>query len=561
MIRLICLGLFLLYSLGVSAQYTPPLRGPLLVTGTFGELRSDHFHGGLDFRAAVGTPVYAVQEGYVSRIRVSGGGYGQAVYIDHPDGKRSVYGHLEVLAPAYRDTIRALQYAGESFEIDLRPDSLAFPVRQGQQIGGVGNRGFSFGPHLHFEIRESATDAPLNPLSLGFAVPDTRSPQLRKLRVYSLDARDHPVAETEYDLLDGSLPDTVRVSHDRVGLGFQAFDRQNAMPNRNGIYAAALHINERKTFSFVYDRIAYEDTEYLNALTDYSAWKQRSSWYYLLYARTPDAVFWRDTTQSLLTEDGIQELLPGEPVTVTVSVRDFAGNTSHKEFILLYTPDTAAPIALRAPPPYTYDLPAGEPSVIDTGGMRLELPAQALYDDLYFAYTRLRDTSTNYLSDAHRLHDVYTPLHGRARLSLSPREPVPVELQQRVYLARCGKDGTYRSVGGAWEGEQLVSSIGSFGTYALLLDTVPPTVRIERFRTDLRRAAGFSLLLEEAAGGTLSYRGTVDGTWVLLEYDAKSGRLSHTFEPGEIAAGQHTFLLSVTDARGNERTFTRGFRR
>ena len=556
---LISFFLVLLGSFGLPAQYTPPLRAPLLITGTFGELRSDHYHGGLDFRAAVGTPVYAVREGYISRIRVSGGGYGQAIYIDHPDGKRSVYGHLEVLVPEYLDTIRALQYARESFEIDFRPDSMAFPVAQGQRIGGVGNRGFSFGPHLHFEIRESATDAPLNPLSLGFAVPDTRSPQLRKLRIYALDDKDRSVEALDYDLLDGSLPDTIRVTSNRIGLGIKAYDRQNAMPNWNGIYGAELRVDGREAFAFTYDRVAYEDTEYLNALTDYAAWKESSSWYYLLYARTPAALYWRQSEERTAAHNGMLTLETNVPRNVAISVRDFAGNVSQREFVLLLT--TPAAPAAPADVPYVYLLPAGEPSVIDTGGMRLELGADALYDELRFQYTRLADDSDGLLSDVHQLHRGTTPLHGEGVLRLTPRRRLPAGLQSRAYIGTCGKNGGYRSVGGAWEDEQLVASIGTFGTYAILLDTVPPEVRVKQFGTDLRRAASFSVLIDDAVGGGLAYRGTVDGRWVLMEYDAKSGSLTHTFEPDRIGSGTHVFELTVGDGRGNQTVFTRSFRR
>jgi len=131
-----------------TLQYDAPLRGPLLVTGTFGELRSDHFHAGLDFRASTNTPVYAVADGYVSRIKVSPGGYGQAIYVDHPDGHRSVYAHLETLAPELLDTVRVRQFAEEEFRQDLNFGPNDFPVTRGQKIGGVGNRGHSFGPHL-----------------------------------------------------------------------------------------------------------------------------------------------------------------------------------------------------------------------------------------------------------------------------------------------------------------------------------------------------------------------------------------------------------------------------
>ena len=538
----------------LCGQYAPPLRGPLLVTGTFGELRSDHFHAGLDFRAAVGTPVYSVADGYVSRIKISAGGYGQAIYIDHPDGRRSVYGHLEALAPALHDTVRRLQYQRESFALDFTPKPNSFPVVRGQEIGEVGNRGFSFGPHLHFELRDS-TDAPLNPLALGFAVADTRPPQLRKLRVYALGDRDAPVAITEYALSDGDLPDTIRVASGRVGLGLSAFDRQNAMPNRNGIYAASVTVAGRQTFAFRYDRIPFDRTEYLNALTDFAAWKQSSSWYYLLYTRTREALFWTDDRE---LGDGIIDMRPGEARSVTIAVSDYAGNTVERDFVLCFSEDVSP---ASPPEPYVYVAPEGRASVVDTGGMRLELPATALYDETLLNYVRLPDGSAGQYSDSHLLHDTNTPLHGRAQLTLPATRTVPDSLRERSYIGRCTQDGKYVSMGGHWAGDRMVTTISSFGTYAIRVDTLAPTVRIERFGTDQRGSQSFSVLVEEEAGGGIRYRGEVDGRWVLLEHHAKSGQLRHTYVPGEIGSGMHTFTLTVSDRRGNERRFTRRFRR
>ena len=550
--------LCLLLTTALPGQYAPPVRGPLLITGTFGELRSDHFHAGLDFRAAVGTPVYAVNDGYVSRVRVSGGGYGQAIYLDHPDGKRSVYGHLEELAPELLDTIRQLQYARETFEIDLSLDAAAFPVSKGQQIGKVGNRGYSFGPHLHFEVREAAGDVPLNPLSLGFAVPDTRLPALRELKLYELNGEGRITRATTYDLVAGELPDTVRVNAPAVAVSIKAYDRQNGMPNRNGIYRASMDVDSVERFSFVYDRIPYEKTEYLNALTDYPEWVDERSWYYLLYTRTPEAVFWPGGRPD---RDGIVKLTVDRPVRLGVSAYDFAGNESREELVVVL--DKSIAPASAPDPSFVYYLPAGERSIVDTAELRLELDSTALYEDLPFHFTRQADRSDGYLSDTYELHHERTPLHGRANLYLRPATPVPLALRAHAYIGKCGDNRTASSVGGSWQADgSMLTRIGRFGSYAMRLDTVAPEVKIERFRTDLRRAPGFSVLLEEESGGRLGYRGEVDGQWVLMEYDAKSGRLSHAFSGSTIGGNRmHRFELRVSDERGNERRFERSFRR
>ncbi|MEM6772372.1 MAG: M23 family metallopeptidase, partial [Bacteroidota bacterium] len=338
--------------------YAQPIKGPLLVTGTFGELRSDHFHAGIDFRASTNTPVYSVADGFVSRITISGGGYGQAVYVDHPDGHRSVYAHLEYLAPALRDTVRARQFADESFSQDLRftPDDL--PVKRGDPLGGVGNRGHSFGPHLHFEIRKASNDAPLNPLAFGFVVPDSRAPQIRKLRVYELLDGNREVGQQTVELLNRknsySTKDTIVVSTPLVGLALKAYDRQNGMPNWNGIYGGQLYADTTLVFDFTWDEIPYEQTEYLNALTDYADWKQNTSWFHRFWALTQDAMFWTEAGE--VPYNGSLRLRPNLPLPVSMRVLDFAGNVSTLNFTLVYRPNGSPHPSL----PHQYFLPAGE---------------------------------------------------------------------------------------------------------------------------------------------------------------------------------------------------------
>ena len=557
------LCLLVLATTALPAQYAPPLRGELLVTGTFGELRTDHYHAGLDFRGRTGTPVYAVARGFVSRVKVQAGGFGQAVYVDHPDGFRSVYAHLESFAPELHDTVRAAQYAAESFAVDLAFDSLAFPVAVGQRLGAVGNRGHSFGPHLHFEVREIAGDVPVNPLAFGLAVSDRRAPQLRNLRLYELDGRGRSLREHELALREvrpgdySAGRDTLRVGTARLGVGLKAYDRQDGLPNWNGIYAAELLADSALVTRFACDRIPFAATEYLNALTDYRDWLANRSWYYKFWAGSREQLFLMEPPPA---DHGVLTLSPHRPRELRLRARDYAGNASETALTVVYDPD----LAPAAPPePHQYFLPAGEESLIDNGDLRLHLPAGSLYADLYFRYARLPDRSAGRHSDTHQLHDPLTPLHGRARLALRPYARPPDSLLRQFFVGHCAADGHTISHGGAWTADgRLATDIRAFGDYAIFRDTLAPTIAIRSFPTDLRRAAGFSLLVhDDVAGGPLRYRATVDGEWVLLEYDAKNDRLDHTFGGGRIGPGNHRFQLTVTDARGNTATFRRDFRR
>lgn len=560
------------------------MRGPLLVTGTFGELRGDHFHAGLDFRANVNTPVHAVADGYVSRIKVSPGGYGQAVYVDHPDGHRSVYGHLETLASELKDTVRARQFAEEKFGQDLHFGPADFPVVRGQQIGGVGNRGYSFGPHLHFEMREQAGDVAVNPLAFGFSIPDTRAPAIRKLRVYELDERglergSQTITPTALRDGDYRVNDTVVVASRRIGLALKSYDRQNAMPNWNGIFGGDLYADSTLIFEFRFARIPFEETEYLNALTDYADWTENQSWYHRFWALSPRqfrAPMPKDTAgpfaflntartqdakkvKGIGTYDGSLLLQPEKPLQLRLRTVDFAGNATELGLIVLYRPTSTEP----ASEPHQYFLPSEEPSIIDKGDMRLELDSNALYRDCFFRYAQLPDRSAGHLSDVHQLHDQRTPLHGTARLYLRPVAQIPNELRDHVFLGTCDDAGHLSSSGGSWTDDgRMAANIPTFGDYGLFLDTIPPTVEINYFNTDLRRAAGFSIIMEDnVSGGRMTYRGTIDGKWVLLEHDGKSGKLNYSFADGEPGPGEHVFEVEVADARGNTVSWQRRFRR
>ncbi|MEO0733712.1 MAG: hypothetical protein AAFZ52_12820, partial [Bacteroidota bacterium] len=353
------------------------------------------------------------------------------------------------------------------------------------------------------------------------------------------------------------IPDTVFVSSPRVGLALKTYDRQDGMPNWNGIYGGTLLADTTPVFHFAFDRIPFEQTEYLNALTDYADWTENTSWYHRFWALTQDAVFWDKEAGY----DGTLHLRANTPLPVRMQVHDHAGNVSELALTLVYRPDQGAKMPPR---PHQYFLPAGEESLIDNQEFRLHLPDKALYRDCYFQYSRLPDGSTNRLSPTHQIHEQLTPLHGRARVALRPDQDIPTALQDKVILGRCDDEGHWSGRNASYQPEdgRYYSAISSFGDYALYLDTIPPTVEIDYFPTDLRRARGFSLFIKDnVSAGGLRYRGTVDGRWVLLEYDAKNDRLTYDFGEWDLNPGEHQFTLEVADARGNSTSWKRRFRR
>jgi murein DD-endopeptidase MepM/ murein hydrolase activator NlpD len=232
------------YQVGVF-QY--PLDLPPSTAGSFGELRGNHFHSGLDFRTnrQIGYPVHAAMYGYVSRLRVQLGGFGNAVYVTHPNGYTTVYGHLDHLIPELAQIVKKYQYDHQSAEVDFRLQQFDFPVTKGQLIAISGNTGASGGPHLHFEIRDSLTEETVNPQLFGLTLPDNIPPAVASVAVYHLNGR--PFSENtprDYLPVTGTtgnyrVSQTLFLSGD-IGFGITANDMNNSSANRNGIYSLEL---------------------------------------------------------------------------------------------------------------------------------------------------------------------------------------------------------------------------------------------------------------------------------------------------------------------------------
>ncbi|HRI62354.1 MAG TPA: M23 family metallopeptidase, partial [Saprospiraceae bacterium] len=228
----------------------PVDANPLRLTGTFGELRADHFHSGIDIDSktgGIGQPVFAAADGFVDRIRVQESGYGNVLYVKHPNGYTTVYAHLDRFSSEIQKFVREMQYKRERFEVDLNPADGQFRVKQGQEIGKLGNSGGSTGPHLHFEIRQSGTDKALNPLLFGLPVPDNTPPEIRDMKVYFLNDKREVMTSKPFPIQrqkDGTVGvanEVVSLGAWRIGFGVKAFDKQTGHRNDNGIFAISLY--------------------------------------------------------------------------------------------------------------------------------------------------------------------------------------------------------------------------------------------------------------------------------------------------------------------------------
>jgi hypothetical protein len=328
--------LLFLFSIQVIGQhnstYENPLDIPLALSGTFAEIRSSHFHAGIDIKTKgrQGLPVKAVSNGRVSRIRIATSGYGKAIYIDHPDFKTSVYAHLKKFSPKIEKYIKAAQYEKESYIVQKFPRKDALLIEAGEVIGYSGNTGGSFGPHLHFEIRDSKNQHPLNPLLFDFNVGDSLRPQLQRLFLYNEDRNDivFKTKNVSLERVNDSVYKTpILFASDRVGVGIQMFDRQDLSYNKNGIYSMVVNVNGKPTFKYKFDKIDFNDSKYISLIIDYKNFKENRYRIQKLFRPKTAKFSFMDSA----LDRGFFNLEEGKSYQVLIEVSDFSGNTSYVE--------------------------------------------------------------------------------------------------------------------------------------------------------------------------------------------------------------------------------------
>ena len=342
-----------------QGYFASPVGGELMLAGSFAELRRNHFHAGIDIAPtrSGNEPLFASADGYIARIKIQENGYGQALYINHPNGYTTVYGHLEAFNAEIIAVLRKKQYETESFEQDIVLQPTDIVVRQGQEIGKMGNRGASRGQHVHFEIRETKTEIAVNPLLFGFNVPDNVPPRLEDMKVYLMDDKKDVIGKKSYSAKRKSVGlykievDTVDVAAPNVGFAIQATDIQSGNSGENGIYTLELKVNDTVVYKYKADRVGFDETRYLNAHIDYLEQYTRQSFFHRTF-RLPGNQL---GMYAYLKNDGIIPLNMTDSLTkrITLTAADIAGNASTVSFVVRPKRQTNFPVeqfAIRAEP-------------------------------------------------------------------------------------------------------------------------------------------------------------------------------------------------------------------
>ncbi|WP_298681244.1 M23 family metallopeptidase [uncultured Mucilaginibacter sp.] len=535
-----------------------PLDLPPSTAGSFGELRPNHFHSGLDFRTnqRIGFPIHSVYDGYISRVRIQFGGFGKALYITHPNGYTSVYGHVNNFNPEVEKYIKQYQYKNQTFEADIAIPAGVFPVKKGDVVAISGNQGASAGPHLHFELRDTVTQQTINPQLFGLTIPDKIPPAITAIGIYHLNG--NPFSEkTPKEFLpvsgvNGSYhllkPQVLNLSGN-TGFGISVTDMNSASANRNGIYSLELKLDGVTMYTFSVERFAFDQTHAINAYIDYPAFLTSRRWVQKCFILPGSRI----TLYPQSINRGIMAFNDDKLHDVEFVVKDVAGNTSMLAFKV--QSNTSAANLAPAKPEGTL-LRYDRESRFTNSKVKVIIPAGNLYDDLDFIYSE-QPTKPGALSVTHRIHNKFTPVHDSYELWIKPDISPGVDAEKTVIV---------NAVGGAipstWENGWVKGEARAFGDYYIRVDTVPPVITPINIRngSNLHAVRAIKLRMSDNLSGIKSFAGKIDGKWVLVERDYKTKILSYTFDDS-VSTGKHTFEFTVTDAKNNISTFTAEFNR
>ncbi|HYV93210.1 MAG TPA: M23 family metallopeptidase [Chitinophagales bacterium] len=541
-------------------HFRNPLDIPIRLSANFGDIRDDHYHTGIDIRTneKIGFKVYAAADGYISRIKISPYGYGKVLYITHPGGYITVYGHLDHFTPGIDKYVRTQQYASKKFEVEMFPKPGVFPVRQGDVIAYSGNSGGSSGPHLHFEIRDAGGETfPLNPEKF-LQVDDSIAPRFNNLFVYNLSACCGLAVPQSFMVVDTDsvihlIPDTLLVNDNTIGFGVDAGDFMNTSNSDLGVYLLEAFADSAKYFSMKFDRLSFENGRYVNAHVDYRLWQLSDTIVRKLFLLPGDY----NPIYDSVNFRGRIFLADTLVHTVHIRAADENGNSSDLNFHVKYSGKKVQP---ELPQSFSAHFLFNQPNSFQSDSMKLTLPDHALYEDLYFNYSVSDSGTENYFSAIHHVHDPFTSLHDAGELQLLPRF-IPDSLKKKAVIVYRNQKKRLSARTTHWEGNFLATKIHDFGDYFAMLDTIPPVVSVIGLRQNhyLRRTK-ILFVAADNLSGIGSYNGYLDGKWILLEYSAKSDKLICNLDR-PIAKGRHHLRLVVSDEVNNKTVYTFNFRK
>lgn len=526
----------------VKGYFRYPLDISPRLNANFGEMRPNHFHMGLDLFTLrkENLPIYAAAGGYILRVKIEAGGFGNAIYIAHPNGTSTLYAHMNDFYPALQQYVKQQQYKSESWAQDIEIPTRLFQVKKGDVIGMSGNTGGSQGPHVHFEIRETSTDKCLNPLLWGFNIPDNVPPSIYKIAFYDRNRsvyEQSPVVVTAVKTATGNYKAAVpRLNFNKVLVAVHATDQMTGVPNSNGIFKTTLFESGKPVAGFRIDGIGYDETRYLNAHIDYKTKSAGGPYIQFITPLPGDELKIYPFTKP----GAFIELKDTLALTYKLEVQDPYGNTSNLQFTLQRS-------AYSYPVPVQANLMRpDEHNVYETEELELYMPEHLLYDSIYFKYSSLPGGQPLAYSALHNVHSATVPVHSNFTVRLRPDKTIPYYLRERMLIKKTtlGKTTVRKATLGMGK---YSAEFRDFGTFQLIADDQPP--QLSGFPgSSLSALPKITIYVKDDNDQVRNFRAELDGKW--LRFVQRGNTFTYVFDE-KCSRGEHQLNISVEDEAGN----------
>jgi hypothetical protein len=534
--------------------FQSPLDIPLVLAGTFGELRSNHFHAGVDIKTQgkEGLKVYAVAGGYVSRIKIQQYGYGKAIYITHPNGYTSVFGHLSKFKKEIESFIQTIQYKKERYETgNIYPKEGRFTIKKGEVIAFSGDTGGSGAPHLHFEIRDTKTEKIINPLFFGLQIPDALAPTIRTLKIYPLSKgariyQQNTSTTVPFKKIAKRKYTAERVfANGLIGFGINVYDLLNGAQNKNGIYSLEMLVNGKRHYYHDVETFSFSESKFLNLLIDYE--------YYKKYKRKIQKLFKEEKNKlsiyDNLINDGKVNIQEGLNYVIEIIAKDFQGNQSILKIPIIGQSNNA--ILKKEKDTTNYKIIANNFQKFTEKNVTIAFPKNTFY----------ADTFIDFKVDAGiaQVHMPIIPLDKSYTLTFNVSKYAALEKEQ-LYIANLEYPKYPRYVYTKKKDSTFYTTTKTLGTYTLRKDSLSPEIKMLYIVNNqwISKAKTLKLKISDSDSGINNWSATIDGKWALMRYNHKKNILTYNFSDKKLFGSKHIFKIVVSDNVGNtsERSLT-----
>ena len=559
--RYFLLTIFFLYASIINSQNSGdyPLEIPIILSGTFGELRPNHFHAGIDIKTkgTEGFKVYSIGDGYVSRIQITHGGYGKALYIKHDNGQSSVYAHLQKFSPKIEKIVKEIQYSKESYTFRTYPSKDEIRISEKELIGFSGNTGRSFGPHLHYELRDEL-DRPINPMAFkNYSVKDTIPPVVlglyyKLIPENSISGSNSSFNELKLKKISNNLfiSDTLKTSGP-VGFGINSFDRMNNTWNKMGLSNIKTNIDGNEIFNMDLNSFSYDEWRHINTFIDYPYYKNKKIKIQKLYIEEFNPL---DMYKRSLG-DGVVKINETN-VTYLYSVKLFDFNKNQSEILVPIQwvkqndlsnrkLDFENMFKVNKDSTYNFKFP----------GAKVSIEKNSFYTDKIIQIFE----ENNLL---HVDKDSIPLLKGiTIKMDVSRYND---SIRNRTYIGRIGENKKSSFVSSKKEENYVIAKVNNLGDFVIKIDSIKPNISVIDISDNqwISNRKNLSIKISDNESGVKNYRGTINDKWILLEYNPMKGTLTYDFNDNVNRDDAKNVLeIKIEDNVGNEKKLIKTFYR